>query len=86
MTSKSVDVHLEGRPVLVDADGPFGNPTSDSLRTCVTETTRALWMVVFAPAGEARASLEAHAAFARETMARHLAPEDRTVETSVVLI
>ena len=29
-------VNVEGRPVLVDAEGPFGNPTSDSLRTCIT--------------------------------------------------
>ena len=42
-------VHLEGRPVLCDAQGPFGNPTSDSARTMVTpETTRA-WVVVYAP-------------------------------------
>ena len=34
-------VNVEGRPVLVDAQGPFGNPTSDSGRTCIRlETTR----------------------------------------------
>jgi DNA/RNA-binding domain of Phe-tRNA-synthetase-like protein len=43
------DVHVDGRMTLADARGPFGNPTSDSLRTMVTvETTRAL-LVVFAP-------------------------------------
>jgi len=42
-------VHVGGRLALVDADGPFGNPTSDSARTMVTTgTTRAL-VVVFAP-------------------------------------
>src|SRR5437867_10216589 len=36
------EVHLEGRPVLADEEGPFGNPTSDSLRTCVTAASRSL--------------------------------------------
>lgn len=45
------EVHVEGRPVLVDAQGPFGNPTSDSARTCITlSCTRAL-VVAYAPAG-----------------------------------
>src|SRR6476660_7588524 len=43
------DVHVNGRIALIDAMGPFGNPTSDSARTMVTaETTRGL-LVVFAP-------------------------------------
>jgi len=43
------DVHVGGRIALADAQGPFGNPTSDSSRTMVTtQTTRAL-LVVFAP-------------------------------------
>jgi DNA/RNA-binding domain of Phe-tRNA-synthetase-like protein len=46
-------VHVEGRLVLADAIGPFGNPTSDSSRTKVTvQTTRAL-VVIFVPAGVA---------------------------------
>jgi DNA/RNA-binding domain of Phe-tRNA-synthetase-like protein len=44
-------VNVEGRPALVDARGPFGNPTSDSARTCIRlDTTRAL-VVAYAPAG-----------------------------------
>ena len=44
-------VHLAGRLVVADDEGPFGNPTSDSARTMVTpETTRAL-VIIFAPAG-----------------------------------
>ena len=43
------DVHVNARIALVDAAGPFGNPTSDSARTMVTTgTTRGL-LVVFAP-------------------------------------
>jgi DNA/RNA-binding domain of Phe-tRNA-synthetase-like protein len=42
-------VHVEGRPVLVDPQGPFGNPTSDSARTMIRlETVRAL-VVCYAP-------------------------------------
>ena len=44
------DVHVGGRLTLVDAQGPFGNPTSDSARTMVTEAARRVLMVVFAPA------------------------------------
>ena len=44
-------VNVEGRPVLVDATGPFGNPTSDSARTSITLETRSALVVVYAPAG-----------------------------------
>ena len=43
-------VHVAGRMALVDAEGPFGNPTSDSDRTMVTTATRDALVVVFAPA------------------------------------
>ncbi len=76
------EVHLEGRPVLSDDDGPFGNPTSDSLRTSVTPSTRSLAMVIFAPASCARARLEAHVGEARALIARHLAPPGEAVVTS----
>jgi DNA/RNA-binding domain of Phe-tRNA-synthetase-like protein len=42
-------VHLEGRPALVDAVGPFGNPTSDSARTRVQAGATHLLFVIFAP-------------------------------------
>jgi DNA/RNA-binding domain of Phe-tRNA-synthetase-like protein len=44
------EVHVEGRPVLVDTRGPFGNPSADSARTMIRlETTRAL-VTCYAPA------------------------------------
>ena len=43
------DVHVGGRIALVDARGPFGNPTSDSARTMVTTATTRALLVVFAP-------------------------------------
>ncbi len=42
-------VHLTGRLCIADDLGPFGSPTSDSLRTCVTASTSSLLAIVFAP-------------------------------------
>jgi DNA/RNA-binding domain of Phe-tRNA-synthetase-like protein len=42
-------VNLHGRFCLVDAHGPFGNPSSDSRRTAVDQTTRNLLWVNFVP-------------------------------------
>lgn len=44
------EVRVDGRLVLADDAGPFGNPTSDSARTMVTESTRRALVVIFAPA------------------------------------
>ena len=44
------EVHVEGRLALADDIGPFGNPSSDSDRTKVTEATTRALVVVFAPA------------------------------------
>jgi len=43
-------VNVEGRPVLVDADGPFGNPTSDSARSMIRLETRRALVTCYAPA------------------------------------
>lgn len=48
------DVHVAGRLTLADDRGPFGNPTSDSVRTMVTTATRDALVVVYAPAVTAR--------------------------------
>jgi DNA/RNA-binding domain of Phe-tRNA-synthetase-like protein len=74
------EVHLEGRPALVDDRGPFGNPTSDSARTCVDERTTALWMTVFAPAADGVDRMRAHVTVACELIAEHLVG-DTPVET-----
>jgi DNA/RNA-binding domain of Phe-tRNA-synthetase-like protein len=76
------EVNVAGRPVLVDAEGPFGNPTSDSLRTSVTDSTRSLWMVIFAPQSFPRDKLEEHVRTSCEYMAKHLAPEGEEVKAS----
>jgi DNA/RNA-binding domain of Phe-tRNA-synthetase-like protein len=74
-------VSLEGRPVLADSLGPFGNPTSDSLRSSVTPVTRRLWLVIFAPASMATSDLRDHALSACDAMSRHLAGLDAKIET-----
>ncbi|MBI1799518.1 MAG: hypothetical protein HYR73_07490 [Candidatus Eisenbacteria bacterium] len=52
-------VHLAGRLLLADDDGPFGAPTSDSARTAVGDDTRHLMVVVFCPVDRAGHSLSA---------------------------
>jgi len=63
-------VGVEGRPVLVDAEGPFGNPTSDSARTRITLETRSALVVAYAPAGHGPARLDAVLDATVETLTR----------------
>ncbi|MBD3162916.1 MAG: hypothetical protein GF346_10925, partial [Candidatus Eisenbacteria bacterium] len=64
-------IHLAGRPTLVDRSGAFGNPTSDSLRTSVTEGTRNVWFVLFAPADYPEPTFREDLRRAQEILARH---------------
>jgi DNA/RNA-binding domain of Phe-tRNA-synthetase-like protein len=64
-------VNVEGRPVLADARGPFGNPTSDSARTCITLETRSALVVVYAPVSARDARLTQVLGVTRETILRH---------------
>lgn len=63
-------VNVEARPVLVDALGPFGNPTSDSARTMITVSTRNALVVAYAPAGYAAGRLNGIVDTASETLVR----------------
>jgi DNA/RNA-binding domain of Phe-tRNA-synthetase-like protein len=51
-------VNVEGRLVLADGSGAFGNPTSDSARTMVTPSAASILTVVFAPASVGVRDLE----------------------------
>jgi DNA/RNA-binding domain of Phe-tRNA-synthetase-like protein len=42
-------VHLGGRLLISDDDGPFGAPTSDSAHTAISAETRNLLVVVYCP-------------------------------------
>jgi DNA/RNA-binding domain of Phe-tRNA-synthetase-like protein len=63
-------VSVEGRPTLVDAAGPFGNPSSDSLRTSITLATRVALVVAYAPAGYATGRLDGVLDATSETLTR----------------
>ncbi len=64
-------VHLTGRLCVSDDESAFGSPTSDSLRTSVSEETTNLAAIIFAPAGiEAERLKDAGAALASR-MARY---------------
>jgi len=52
-------VNLSGRLLLADEDGPFGAPTSDSLRTAVNTRSRNLLVVLFCPVERAGSDLTA---------------------------
>jgi len=64
-------VHVAGRLALFDTEGPFGSPTSDSLRTCTDDGTTALLAVVIATAGYPTATMSAHLDLMTDLFARH---------------
>ena len=73
-------LNLDGLPLLADAEGPFGSPTSDSRRTMVTEATAEVLAVVFGVTG--RAELEPAMEMLADLLRRHCAGEVR--ETTLV--
>jgi DNA/RNA-binding domain of Phe-tRNA-synthetase-like protein len=62
--------HLADRPVLADADGPFGSPISDSTRSMITESAREVLAVIYAPSSAPAASIEAALAHLGERLVR----------------
>jgi DNA/RNA-binding domain of Phe-tRNA-synthetase-like protein len=67
---RKAQVNVEGRPVLADARGAFGNPTSDSARTMITTATRRALVTVYAPAAFAPGRLEKVLDGTQETLIR----------------
>jgi DNA/RNA-binding domain of Phe-tRNA-synthetase-like protein len=64
-------VNVEDRPVLVDSEGPFGNPSSDSARTMATLQTRRALVTVYAPAAYSLGRLGSVLDRAEQTLTRH---------------
>ncbi len=62
-------VNLEGRLMLADDLGPFGNPSSDSFRTRVRDETRNILFIFFAPAEVSHNHLERVTGEAADRMA-----------------
>ena len=52
-------VNVAHRMTLADAQGPFGNPTSDSARSMITDATTCVLAVIFAPAQTSAQRLDA---------------------------
>jgi DNA/RNA-binding domain of Phe-tRNA-synthetase-like protein len=70
-------VNVAGRLTLVDAEGPFGNPTSDSLRTSVSEATTRVLFVLFAPAATPAADYTRAVALTAERVTTHAGGTER---------
>ena len=47
------EFHIEFLPVLADDAGPFGNPSSDSVRAMITEKTQEILLVIYSFSGRA---------------------------------
>ncbi len=65
------EVHVGGRLALYDDEGPFGSPTSDSLRTSTDDGTRDLLAVVMATASYPSAAMSANLDLLAALFARH---------------
>ncbi|NOT34483.1 MAG: hypothetical protein HOP12_09970 [Candidatus Eisenbacteria bacterium] len=72
-------VQLAGRLLLADDDGPFGAPTSDSLRTSVSGETSHVLVVVFCPPDRADADLSTTLESVAERLTRFCAGRVRSV-------
>jgi DNA/RNA-binding domain of Phe-tRNA-synthetase-like protein len=75
--------HLEGRPVLADAAGPFGSPISDSTRTMITEAAREILAVIYAPAGASDEAVAAAAQRLSERLAQFAGAQAARASVSV---
>lgn len=51
--------HLEDRPVLADAAGPFGSPISDSTRSQVCEGVTEVLAIIYAPSAASESAIRA---------------------------
>ena len=73
--------NLENLPVLADADGPFGSPTSDSERSMIGLDATDVLMVIYG-FGEAK-GLERAMDFAADCLASYCNAEE--IETAVMV-
>ncbi len=64
-------VNVAGRPALVDAEGAFGNPTSDSARTSIGLSARSALVVAYGPRDLGRDKMARALADTEATLVRH---------------
>lgn len=74
--------HLEGRPVLADASGPFGSPISDSTRSMITEAARDVMAVIYAPVEARDDRLEAAMKVLMERMEKFVGARETRASVS----
>jgi len=63
--------HLAGKPVLADADGPFGSPISDSTRTMITPSAHDILAVIYAPSSAPSAAIDSALLRLRERLSHY---------------
>ena len=73
--------NLAGRLLLADDEGPFGAPTSDSLRTAITAKSRNLLVVLFCPLERAGSDLTAALEHIADRLTRYCAASITAVRT-----
>lgn len=71
-------VHVSHRITLADATGAFGNPTSDSVRTMVTEATTRVLVVVYGPRQGGVAAVEGALALTADRLQRFAGGVERS--------
>ena len=77
------EIHLYNRLTVADRMGPFGNPSSDSLRTSITLDTRDVLMIIFAPSFYPESELKIHLEFSATTML-HYHPGAELVRSDIL--
>lgn len=73
-------VNLAGRLGLFDEKGPFGSPTSDSARTCVSPETSNLLAVVMATAGYSASAMQKNLSLLSGHLAAHCSARELLAE------
>jgi DNA/RNA-binding domain of Phe-tRNA-synthetase-like protein len=68
---RKAPVNVFGRPILADARGAFGNPSSDSVRTSISLETRRALVVVYAPASHSGLAVAAVLDRSQATLVAH---------------
>ncbi len=76
-------IKLEGKIVVCDQLGPFGNPSSDSKRASVSRETKSSLTLIFARSEESPESIHTILNFT-EAMISKFHPESRTVISGVI--
>ncbi len=76
-------INLEGKIVVCDENGPFGNPSSDSKRASVSMDTKSSLTIIFARSEESSESIQTIINFTEEMILR-FHPLCRTVFSGII--